>query len=137
MVYVPFGTTVEFHTKLVDEDDAIRVPSTRKATCATPGLIFTDVVTKLETVASGAGEAMCIGLAAKAWLWPSNARIKPTTTTVASLFRLDAVRVAIATNCQRDRSTIQKAPPSLLLTLAFVQRVERTDFCHSENVLAK
>jgi hypothetical protein len=50
----------------VDEDDVIRVPSSRKATLATADLIFTDVVTKFDTVASGAGEAMCIGLAAKA-----------------------------------------------------------------------
>jgi hypothetical protein len=96
----------------VDEDDDIRLPSSRKATLATPGLIVTDVVTKFDTVASCVGETMRIGLAANAWPWPSNARIKTTTTTYASLRRLDAVRVAIATNCHRDRSTIQKAPPS-------------------------
>jgi hypothetical protein len=112
MVCVPFGTTVEFHTYLVDEDDAIRVPSSRKATRATSGLIFTEVVTELETVASGAGDAMCIGLAARAWPWPSNAKIKTTTAKVASLPRPDTVRVAIANLCHRDRSTIQKAPPS-------------------------
>src|ERR1700674_5321864 len=110
MVCVPFGTTVEFHTKLVDEDDDITLPSTRKATCATPGLIFTDVVTRFDTVASGAGEAMCIGLAANAWPWPSSARIKPTTTAIASLCRLDAVLPAMAEMSHRDRSAIQKLP---------------------------
>ena len=83
-----------------------------KATLATLGLIFTEVVTKLETIASGAGEAMCIGLAARAWPWPISASIHPTTPTTASLRQLDAARVATATNCHRDRSTIQKAPPS-------------------------
>jgi hypothetical protein len=83
-----------------------------KATLATFGLIFTDVVTKFETIASGAGAAMCIGLAANAWPWPISASINPTTPATASLRKLDAVRVATATNCHRDRSTIQKAPPS-------------------------
>jgi hypothetical protein len=112
MVCAPFGTAVESHTYSVDEDDDITVPSTRNVTCATFGLIVTDVVTKAETVASGAGEAMCIGLAARAWPWPNSAKIKPSVTTVASLPRPDSVLIPMADICHRDRSTIQKAPPS-------------------------
>ena len=66
----------------------------------------------LDTVASGTGESMCIGLAACARPWPSIAKIKITDAPIASLPKLDAVRVATATNCHRDRSPIQKAPPS-------------------------
>jgi len=63
MVWIPLATTIEFQVKLVDEDDAIRLPSTRKATFLTFRLIFTDAVTRSVTVESGVGEAIFIGLA--------------------------------------------------------------------------
>ena len=63
MVWRPLATSIEFQVKLVDDDDAIRLPSTRKATFLTVFLIRTEVVTRLATVESGIGEAIFIGLA--------------------------------------------------------------------------
>ena len=61
MVWIPLATTIEFQVKLVAEDDAIRLPSTRKETFLTFFLIRTEVVTKLATVESGIGEEIFIG----------------------------------------------------------------------------
>jgi hypothetical protein len=63
MVWRPLGNTIESQVKEVDEDAAIRLPSTRKATFLTVFLIRTEVVTRLATVESGIGEAIFIGLA--------------------------------------------------------------------------
>jgi hypothetical protein len=96
MVWVPFATAIEFHVKLFDDDDAIRLPSTRKATRLTLRLILTVVVTKLATVESGVGEAIFIGLAAYARLCPKSKRIRATIPTLVSLNRLPPVRLAIS-----------------------------------------
>jgi hypothetical protein len=96
MVWVPFATAIEFHVKLFDDDDAIRLPSTRKATRLTLRLILTVVVTKLATVESGVGEAIFIGLAAYARLCPSSKRSRPTIPTLVSLNRLPPARLAIS-----------------------------------------
>lgn len=63
MVCIPLATIVEFQVKVVDDVDAIKLPSIRKATFLTVCLIRTEVVTKLATVESGTGEAIVIGLA--------------------------------------------------------------------------
>src|SRR6266850_2731024 len=92
MVWIPLATTSEFQVKLVDEDDAIRLPSTRKVTFLTFFLILTDVVTRFATVESGVGEEIFIGLA-DARLWPSSTRTIPTSATNVSLSRPRPIRV--------------------------------------------
>src|SRR6267154_1994193 len=107
MVCIPSATNVEFQVKLVDEDDAIRLPSTRKSIFLTFFLILTDVVTRFATVESGIGEEIFIGLA-DTRLSPTRTRTIPTSATNVSLSRPRPIRV-VAISPPRPDTTNQSA----------------------------